>query len=464
MSRPTAAGESGYLRVLSRFDGTMLVIGSIIGAGVFFTPNDIARVVQSPGTMLGVWVLGGLIALTGALSYAELGGLFPRTGGVYVFLREAYGGLPAFLYGWAILLVIAPGALAIVAGFFATNLTRLAPALAGAETAIALAVIVLLTLVNVRGVRWGSTVQNVFTGAKLLAILLLVAGGLAYRGERLLPGPEAVVPAPSHAGIAALLFAMMPVLFSYGGWQNGTYVAGEMRRPQRDVPWAVAVGTLVVIASYLLVNVAYLRVLDPAAIAADRGFAAAAATAALGPAGGAVVTLGILVSTFGICAAMLLTNPRVAQALGADGLFFRPFGALHPRFCTPHWAIAVLGAWSCALLLIGRAGQLLDSVVFVDWVFFAATGATVLIFRRRLPDAERPYRCPAYPWLPLVFTGLASAMAVLTVLKADATSRVLGPGILFAGVPAYLAFRKVGRRAAGTPGEVRGSGSPTGEP
>ncbi|HVS12690.1 MAG TPA: amino acid permease [Thermoanaerobaculia bacterium] len=449
MSQAPSASETGYLRVLSRLDGTLLVIGSIIGAGVFFTPHDIARVVQSPGTMLGVWVLGGLIALTGALSYAELGGLFPRTGGVYVFLREAYGGLPAFLYGWAILLVIVPGALAIVAGFFATNLGRLAPGLAGAEIPVALSVIGLLTLVNVRGVRWGSTVQNVFTGAKLLAILLLVAGGLAYRGERVAPAPDVVVPSPSHAGIAALLFAMMPVLFSYGGWQNGTYVAGEMRRPQRDVPWAVTVGTLVVIVAYLLVNLAYLRVLDPAAIAGDRGFASAAATAALGPVGGVVVTLGILVSTFGICAAMLLTNPRVAQALGADGLFFRRFGELHQRFRTPHWAIVVLGAWSCALLLIGGAGQLLDSVVFVDWVFFAATGATVTIFRRRLPGAERPYRCPGYPWVPLLFTALAAGMAVLTLIKADATSRLLGPGILLAGVPAYLAFRASARAREG---------------
>ncbi len=447
--QPDAASPApGYLRVLSRFDATMLVIGSIIGAGVFFTPNDIGQVTQGRGAMLLVWGIGGVIALTGSLTYAELGGLFPRTGGVYVFLREAFGGLPAFLYGWALILVIAPGALAIVARFFAENLRAFFPGLTdGGVTAIALAVIVALTLVNIRGVRLGSTVQNAFTVAKLLAIALLIAAGLAYVGEPVAPPPGTAVPAPSHSGLAALAFAMMPVMFSYGGWQNGTYIAGEMRRPQRDIPWAVIGGTLVVVACYVLVNAAYLRVLEPGTIAGSRRFAALAAEAALGRAGGALVALGILVSTFGICAAILLTNPRVAQAVGEDGLFFRRLGRLHPTFRTPSWAIGVLGGWSCALLLIGGAGQLLDAVVFADWVFFAACAVTLFVFRRRLPGAERPYRCHLYPWVPLLFLALATAMAVVTFVRADTLSRMLGPGILAAGVPVYLAFRRYGRGA-----------------
>jgi APA family basic amino acid/polyamine antiporter len=440
---PAAPESSGYLRVLSRFDATILVIGSIIGAGIFFTPNDIAHVVQSRPAMLAVWVLGGVIALTGALVYAELGGLFPATGGVYVFLREAFGGLPAFLYGWALILVIVPGALALVAGFFAANLVPLLPwSSPGTESAIALAVLISLTLVNIRGVRLGSTLQNVVTVAKLVVFALLVGAGLFYRGEPLALPAGQVAPAPTHVGFVGVLFAMMPALFSYGGWQNGTYIAGEMKRPQRDIPFAVICGTLVVIGVYVSINFAYLRVLSPEAIAGDRRFAALAAHTALGSAGGSLVTAGILVSTFGICAAMLLTNPRVAQAIGADGLFFAAFGRLHPRFRTPHWAIGVLGAWSCVLYLIGAAGQLLHSVVFADWIFFAAIGATLFLFRCRLPDAERPYRCPLYPWLPGLFFVLATAMAVITFVQSDLTSRLLGPGILIAGVPVFWAFRR----------------------
>jgi APA family basic amino acid/polyamine antiporter len=361
-------------------------------------------------------------------------------------LREAFGGLPAFLYGWAVILVIAPGALAIVADYFAVNLCAWLPG-AGAswERPVALGAIVSLTLVNIRGVRWGSTVQNVVTIGKLVALALLILGGLLYSGEPVEAPPEAVVPIPTHTGLGALLFAMIPVLFSYGGWQNGTYVAGEMRRPQRDLPLAVIGGTLVVIACYVLVNVGYLRVLSPELIASDRRFASVSAEASLGALGGILVTFGILVSTFGICAAILLTNPRVAQAVGEDGLFFRGFGRLHRRFRTPAWAIAVLGGWSCILLLIGGAGQLLDAVVFADWVFFALTAGSLFVLRRTQPQAERPYRCHLYPWVPGLFLMLAAAMAGLAFLKSDATSRVLGPGILIAGIPVYFGFRRLSR-------------------
>jgi len=441
--------SEGYLRVLSRTDATLLVIGSIVGGGVFFTPNDIARVTQDRATMLAVWFVGGLIAITGALTYAELGGMYRRAGGVYVYLREAFGGLPAFLYGWALLLVIAPGALALVADFFAANLRARVPAIGPAgQTAIALATIVGLTAVNVRGVRWGSAVQNVVTVAKLVPMAVLAVGGALYAGA---PRPAAAgvaIPEPTHAGLAALALAMMPVLFSYGGWQNAGYVAAELRRPGRDVPVAVVAGTAVVLAAYLGVNVAYLRALEPGAIAGSRTFAIAAAGVLLGPAGETAVAVGILISTFGICAAILLTNPRVAQAIGEDGLFFSALGRLHPRYRTPHVAIVVLGAWACVLLLVGGAGALLDAVVFADWVFFATTAASLFVLRRTRPDADRPFRCPAYPWVPALFLALAAAMAVLAFVKADGVSRALGPGIVAAGVPVYLGFRRA-RRGAG---------------
>lgn len=369
-----------YRRVLTRFDATMIVIGSIIGGGIFFTPQAIASTVGADTTLiLLAWAIGGLIAMTGALTYAGLGGLFPRTGGVYVFLREAFGGLPAFLYTWALLLVIAPGA--------------------------------------------------------------LIVAGLAFAGGA--PG-DAAAAAPARARDASaaglLLAAMMPVLFSYGGWQNGTYIAGEMRAPGRDVPAAVLIGTLVVVAVYLLVNVSALRVLGPHGVAASRAFAADAAERAMGPAGRGLVTAGILVSTFGICAAIPLTNPRVVQATAADGFFLAPFARLHARFATPAWAIVVLGAWSCALLLLGTAEQLLDAVVFADWVFFALSGLALFVFRRRLPGAARPYRCALYPWVPAAFTALAITVAAGAYATADARSRLLGPGVLALGALALGAL------------------------
>jgi len=427
----------------------MLVIGSIIGAGVFFTPNDIAAVTQDRASMTWVWVVGGLIALSGSLTYAELGGMFTRAGGVYVFLREAFGDLTAFLYGWGLLLVIAPGAAAIVAGVFSANLTYFFPALdAAGRLWISLATLLVLTAVNIRGVRWGSRVQNAVTVAKLAALAALAVGGLAYTGVPVPPAADMEIPVPTHAGWTAMVFAMMPVLFSYGGWQNGTYIAGEMKRPQRDVPWAVLGGTFVVIGSYLAINIAYLRVLTPQAIAADRTFATRAADIALGPLGGSVAAVGILVSTFGICAAILLTNPRVGQALGEDGLFFAALGRLHRRYRTPAWAIGILGTWACLLLVVGAAGQILDAVVFVDWVFFAACALSLFVFRRTRPHAERPYRCAFYPFAPAVFLVLATAMALATFVKSDWTSRILGPGILAAGVVAFSLYRRFGRKAA----------------
>jgi len=442
------ADRSGYLRVLSLSDATLLVIGSIIGAGIFFTPAQIARATQSPAAFVGVWCLGGVIALCGALTYAELGGLFPRAGGVYVFLREAYGGLFGFLYGWAVLLVIAPGAVAWVAYRFADGLGFFVPGLDVPEKrAVAAATIALLTTLNVLGVRWGSLVQNVFTGAKLLAIAALAGAALLHAGPALEPvAAEAME--PTHGPVVGFLAAMIPVLFSYGGWQNGTYVAAEVKAPRRNVPRAIVLGTLVVIATYVLLNLGFVRLLVPQAIAESDAFASRAAEAALGPIGGSLVAAGIVVSVFGICAAMLLTNPRVAQAIGADGLFFRPFGTLHPRFRTPALAIAVLGTWSIALLFTGRIDDLLSSIVFADWLFFALTAGSLFVLRRKHPDADRPYRCPGYPAVPLVFLLLASAMVAVALATSPSwSSRILGAGLLLAGVPAFFAFRALERRA-----------------
>lgn len=447
--------SDGYLRALGPKDATLLVIGSIIGSGIFFTPAQIARASDSPFVLIGVWILGGVIALCGALTYAELGGLFPRAGGVYVFLREAYGGLFGFLYGWAVILVIAPGAVAWVARRFATQVSHSIVTLDPfAERALAAATVVLLTALNIRGVRWGSLVQNVFTSGKLAAIAILIAAGFLFSGEPLPPENAAAAAGPAHGPVMGFLAAMVPVLFSYGGWQNGTYVAAEVKDPLRNVPRSMIAGTLVVVATYVLLNLAFARVLTPKAMAENDAFASRVAAAALGDFGGAVVSAGILVSVFGICAAMLLTNPRVAQAIGEDGLFFRSFGRLHPRFKTPALAIAVLGGWSAILVFFTeRIDDVLNSIVFADWLFFALVAYSLFVFRKRLPGAPRPYLCPLYPVVPLVFLVLASAMVVVTLATSPGwTSRFLGAGILLAGVPVYALFRARARAEAGRAG------------
>jgi APA family basic amino acid/polyamine antiporter len=459
-SAPRAAGtavdepsEGGYLRVLSLFDATLLVVGCIIGGGVFFNPQGVARETGDASGALIAWILGGGVALLGALSYAELGAAYPRAGGVYVFLREAYGRLPAFLCGWSVLFIIAPGALALVADFFAENLRTFVPGLGdSAKRWVATGVIALLTLVNIRGVKLGSRVQNVFTLGKLAALGAVVAAGCVWNGAPLerLPGAEsAPLPLASHGALGVLL-ALVPILFTYGGWQNATFVAAEIRDPRRNVPRSMLIGTGIVIAVYVSVNWAFLRVLSPSLLASERRFATAAAGAALGPTGASIVALGILLSTFGICSAMLLANPRLVQAISADGCFFNGLARLHPEWRTPARAIALLGAWAIALLWLGEAESLVDSVVFADWVFFGLCGLAVLVLRRKRPGVARPYLCPLYPWVPLAFT-LCAGVAVWAALSKAVESGALlrGLGLLALGVPVWTVFEYRRRHGAG---------------
>jgi APA family basic amino acid/polyamine antiporter len=439
---------------LSLFDATMLVIGCIIGAGVFFAPSDMAVRSLDGRLWMAAWAVGGVAALAGALTFAELGGLFPRTGGTYVFLRQAFGPLPAFLFGWSIELVIAPGALAWVARNFAQNLAHFVPALGPlGQRWTAVALILLATWLNVRGVKLAGLVGDVFTLAKLAAALVLVAAGLAWSGAPLGPLPGAVVPPVDPGMLGGFAGALVPVLFAYGGWQNACYAAGEVRDPARNVPRAMVGGTLVVVACYLAINWSYLRVLSPEAIASSRGFASRVAEAAFGGFGSHLVAAGIVVSTFGISVGVLLANPRIAAAMADDGLFLPAFGRRHPRFGTPWVSVLVMGLWAAALVwaddlsvwISGPGarglGLLLDSVVFADWLFYALAAASLFTFRKRLPHAERPYRCPGYPWVPGFFLAGAAAVTVLTLVRSGATELLLGAGILALGLPFYAWFR-----------------------
>ncbi len=444
-----------YARRLGLFDATMAVIGGIIGAGIFLNPAIVAQRLSTGPWILGAWIAGGVVAVLGALCFAELGARRPAAGGGYVYLREAFGALPAFLYGWTLLLVIGSGAIAAVAVTFARYATDLLSLPAGAVDPLAMGAIVLLTAVNYVGVRSGATTQNVFTTLKLLALaaLIVVSLGVVGRGGA---APAQPVPAPrapgaSPAGLAlvgAFGAALIPILFSYGGWQQANFIAEEIREPRRNLPRALLLGVAAVVAVYVLANVAYLRTLGATGLAASLAPASETMRAVLGRVGGTLIATGIVASTFGFLNLVILVSPRVYQAMADDGLFFSWAARLHPRFRTPAAALLFQAAWSIVLLLSGTYGQLLDYVVFGDWIFFGLVVATLFLYRRRDPIADDvAFRTPGYPLVPGVFVLVALYVVVSSVWSNPANAAV-GAALIAAGVPVFALWR---RRRRGTP-------------
>jgi APA family basic amino acid/polyamine antiporter len=435
----------------------MLVIGGIIGSGIFLNPAIVAQRVHTPALTLGVWVLGGLVALLGAFVYGELGRRFPRAGGSYVYLRDAFGPLPAFLNAWGLLLIIATGAIAAVAMAFASYTLALTGWPDGARLPLAVGAIVLLSGVNYLGVRLGALTQNVFTLLKLGALAALIAAGLLSGGAGDSAAAAAAAPGPSapDALVLAVGAALVPVLFSYGGWQQTNMVAEELVDPERTLPRALLLGVLGVVAVYLLANVTYLRTLGAGGLAASGAPAADALGALLGPAGRTFITAGIAASTFGFLNLVILVSPRVYQAMAADGLFFPQLARIHPRHRTPSTAILFQAAWAVLLTFTGTYGELLDYVVFADWLFFGATAATLFVYRAReralTPAGRAPpagYRAWGYPLTPLLF--IAAALYVVAgSVASNPLNALKGTLLLGAGVPVYLYWR---RRAAGGAG------------
>jgi APA family basic amino acid/polyamine antiporter len=443
-----SAGGVTYARRLGFFSATMAVIGGIIGSGVFLGPEVVAARVGSAGFTLAAWIVGGVIAIAGALTFGELGARRPRAGGGYVYLREAFGSLPAFLYGWALLLVIATGATAAVAVTFASYAVPLLGWPATATLPLAIGAIVLLSAVNYVGVQPAAVTQNVFTILKLAALAALIAVGLFSPPSTALyrPLPSFTAPAGAWGVGVALGAALVPVLFAYGGWQQTNFIAEELVAPERDLPRALVLGVLGVVAVYLLVNVAYLRVLGVAGLAGSTAPAADVMARVVGLGGTRLISAGIAVSTFGFLNLVILVTPRVFQAMAADGVFLKRLAALHPTYRTPTGAIAFMGAWSVLLALSGTYAQLLDYVVFGDWIFFGLTGASLFIYRGR--DLERGkrsevgFRIPAYPWTPALFV-LAAAYVVASSALANPRNALIGTGLLALGVPVYLAQKRV---------------------
>lgn len=435
--------DQGYARKLGTFDGTMFVIGGIIGAGIFLNPAIVAQRVGTPAQTVGVWALGGVIALAGAFCFAELGARVPRAGGGYVYIRQTFGPLAAFLYGWTLLLVIATGAIAAVAVSFARYATELMHAPAAAVTPLAIGAIVFLSIVNYFGVRPGATTQNVFTILKLAALVALIGFGLVVSPD---VTPDAARHIDSGQPLAiALGVALIPVLFSYGGWQQTNFVAEEMKDPERTLPRVLILGVMGVFVVYVLANLVYVRQLGISGLAASRAPAADVMRATAGDLGATLIAAGITASTFGFLNLVILATPRVYQAMAADGLFFPAVARLHPRYRTPDVALGIQAVWGVVLALSGTYGQLLDYVTFGDWIFFGLAGASLFVYRRRDSSAGTGFRTPGYPVVPAVFV-LAAACVVLSSIQSNPRNAAIGTVLIALGVPAYALFKAIAGR------------------
>jgi APA family basic amino acid/polyamine antiporter len=439
----------GYERRLGLPSATLLVVGGIIGSGVFLNPAVVAqRVGTAPLTLLA-WGLGAGIAILGAFIFAELGARLPAVGGGYAYLREAFGPLPAFLYGWALLLAIASGAIAAVAVTCASYLALLVGLPAPLVRPLALLLIAGISVVNAMGIAPGVLLQNLFTVGKLAAIAMLVVvglGGGASEGSTLAV-TTTVAPDGVVGTLRALATALVPVLFAYGGWQQTNFVAEEMVDPRRDLPRALVLGVLIVAVAYVSANLAYLRALGVDGLAASHAPAAEAMDRAVGDLGRGLIAVGIAVSTAGFLNVVILVTPRVYQAMARDGVFFRGLAALHPRTRAPVAAITLQAAWSGALVLSGGYGDLLDWVTFADWIFFGATAATLFVFRRRAATATATALAPFHPWSTGLFI-VAAGFVVGGAVLSNPANALRGTLMLAAGVPAYAWWRRRGTSPA----------------
>lgn len=429
-------------RVLGVTSVIGIVMGTMIGSGIFIVPAVIAARLGSPVLMLAVWVAGGLLTFFGALSMSELGAAFPQAGGMYVYLKETYGPLVGFLFGWATFLVIDSGTVATLAVGFSTKylpyFVKMTPL---GSKAVAIALIALLCAVNYFGVRRGALLQNVLTSIKFAAL-----AGLCFTVFVFAKGSAAhfFTPAPGRisAGLVGQFgLALVAALWAYKGWECSSFSSGELRNPTRDLPLGIFIGTSLVITLYLLANLAYLYAFPASAIAKSGRIAADAMNFAIGPVGASIIAFIILFSIAGAANGHCLTSPRVYFAMARDGLFFRKFGEVHPKYRTPHVSIVALGVWSAALSLTGSFEQLYTYVIFGLWIFMGLTIAAVIILRKKRPDLARPYRAWGYPATPILFI-LASLFISANTLINQTKESLAGLGIILLGVPAYLFWRK----------------------
>jgi len=426
-------------------DCALLVVGAIIGSGIFLTPSSIARTANNVDMVFLVWAVGGFLTLCGAISYAELGAAYPEAGGIYVFLSKAYGKMTAFLYGWCVFFVIVPGSIATLATAFGIYLTYLLPLQPWAVKMTAILVVAVLTMINCLGIRTGAFVQNLLTIIKIGALVAIVSILFFVQDSG---ATETGTPLPTpFPGWSALGIAMVAVLWSYDGWHLVTFAAGEVKNPQRNLTRGLLLGTLVVIALYLIVNLAYLHVLTLEEISASSRVAGDAMERAIGPIGGTLVAIAILISISGAMNGNVLAGPRVPFAMARDRLFFQGVAYVHPRFQVPTVAILLTGILASFLTLIGTFEQLFSYVIFVGWIFYGMGAAAVIVLRHKHPDLERPYRAWGYPVVPLVFSFSAAAIVLNTLIN-DFSNSLWGLAVVFAGLPAYFYWLRKARASA----------------
>ncbi len=422
-------------RKLGLVDATAIVIGDVVGTAIFLVPNSVARDLPSAAMILLVWIVTGALSFFGALAYAELGAMIPSTGGQYVFLRDSYGPLWGFLCGWSFILAIYSGANATLAVGFATYLSyfiHLTPLL---FKLAAVGLVAILTFINYRGVELGAATQRFFT-------LLSVSGLVAIIGSALLSRQSTAIewslPASipwSHFGVA-----MIACLWAYEGWSSVSFVAGEIKQPQRNLPLALGFGVAIIVALYVLANVAYLKILPISTIASTERVAATMAERTIGPLGAFLVALTVLLSTAGCTNAGTMTGPRIYFAQARDGLFFRKIGDVHPRFQTPSISILVQGIVTAVLAVSGSYEKLFSYVTFVAWVFYGLTVTGVLVLRRKYPDLPRPYKMWGYPVTPVLFAAIAFGFVINTLVTTPGPS-LKGIAIVASGVPVYYVWK-----------------------
>jgi len=439
------------IRTLRFRDLLLLFIGSVIGSGIFRTPGPILRQVDgSVGLSLLVWTVGGVLSLLGALTYAELAAANPEAGGLYCYIRDGFGRISAFFYGWCLFLVIASGSVAALARVFSEYLAKVLPISPVGQTMAAVAMIGIVTAVNVWGTRKSSDLQNWTTLVKV-GIIVLLSAVLLSVGQHAREIPSAMGATQHGLGLWSNFgLAMIAVLWAYEGWQFGTYSAGEVIDPQKNFPRAFLAGSLILVGLYLLAVIAYLFALGPSGMAASDTIAAAAVSQVLGPWAGKIVALTILISTFSAANSVLLTAPRVFYAMANDNLFFKKLAEVHPRFQTPAAAIIGLGVWSCVLVSAGELGsfsKLIGGVIFIGWIFYGLGAAAIFPIRRASQGKPIPYRVPGYPWTPLVFVLAAAAIVGNAIFLAfrdpdQFHNLIAAIIIMLLGLPAYFFWRK----------------------